>query len=66
MIGVRTPVLKGIAKEIARGDWRKELSEMRTDYQEERLVRGFVISFAKMDLEERMGYIESQVALMDN
>ncbi len=66
MIGVRTPVLKGIAREIAKGDWRKELSEMRTDYQEERLVRGFVIGFARMDLKERMGYIESQVALMDN
>ena len=66
MIGVRSPVVKDIAKEISKGDWRRTLSEMQTDYQEERLVRGFVISYAKMDLDERMRYIESQVRLMDN
>jgi len=66
MIGVRSPVVKDIAKEISKGDWRRTLSEMQTDYQEERVVRGFVISYAKMDLDERMRYIESQVRLMDN
>ena len=66
MIGVRTPVMKAIAKEIAAGDWRATLKDMPTDYQEERIVRGFVICYAKMDLDERMDYIESQVALMDN
>ena len=66
MIGVRTPFLKQLSKEIAKGDWRSILRSMPTDYQEERLVRGFVICYAKMDLDERMRWIESQVALMDN
>ena len=66
IIGVRTPFLKELAKEIAKGDWRSTLKDMRTDYHEERIVRGFVICYAKMDLAERMRYIESQVALMDN
>ena len=66
MIGVRTPVMKAIAKDIAAGDWRGTLKSMSTDYQEERIVRGFVICYAKMGLDERMGYVESQVALMDN
>ena len=66
IIGVRTPFLKELAKEIAKGDWRSVLKDMRTDYHEERLVRGFVICYAKMDLAERMRYTESQVALMDN
>ena len=66
MLGVRSPFLKDLAKEIAKGDWRSVLKDMRTDYHEERLLRGFVICYAKMDLEERMEYTESQVALMDN
>lgn len=66
MIGVRTPFMKELAKEISKGDWRSVLRDMATDYQEERLVRGFVISYAKMDIDERMRYTESQVALMDN
>jgi 3-methyladenine DNA glycosylase AlkD len=66
MIGVRTPVMKAIAKEIASGDWRTYLGDMAADYQEERVVRGFVICYAKMDLDERMRWTESQVALMDN
>ena len=66
IIGVRTPFLKELAKEIAKGDWRSVLKDMPTDYHEERIVRGFVICYAKMDLAERMRYIESQVALMDN
>lgn len=66
IIGVRTPFLKVLAREIAKGDWRSVLKDMRTDYHEERIVRGFIICYAKMDLAERMRYIESQVALMDN
>ena len=66
MIGVRTPVMKEIAKEISKGDWRSVLKDMPTDYQEERIVRGFVICYARMDLGERLWYIESQIPLIDN
>lgn len=66
MIGVRTPVLRAIAKEICRGDWRSVLKEIGTEYQEEKVVRGLVISSAKMDLDERMDLIREFVPLIDN
>ncbi len=66
MIGVRTPVMREMAKEIAGGDWRTFLEETPADYHEERIVRGFVICYAKMDLDERMHWIGTQVPLMDD
>lgn len=66
MIGVRTPVLRRIAKEISKDDWRSILPQLDVDCHEEKLIRGFVIASAKMDLEERLELIDSQVALMDN
>lgn len=65
-IGVRVPVLRSISKEILKGDWRSDLDEIGTDYLEEVVVRGFVISYAKMDFEERKGYIEKHVPLITN
>ncbi len=66
MIGVRTPVMKEMAKEIAGGDWRSFLEDAPADYQEERIIRGFVICYARMDIDERMRWIGTQVPLMDN
>lgn len=66
MIGVRTPVMRSLAKEVSKGDWRDVIDSMPTDYQEERIVRGFIICYAKMDLEERLRWIRTQVPLMDN
>lgn len=66
MIGVRTPVLRKIAKDIVKDDWRSILPELDIRCHEEKLIRGFVIASAKMDLDERLKLIGTQIPLMDN
>ena len=66
IIGVRTPALGKLAKEIAKGDWRNFLSNSKEEYYEEILINGLVIAYAKCDVEERLNYIESFVPKIDN
>ena len=66
MIGVRLPLLRQLAKEIAKGDWRNFLSNSKEEYYEEILINGLVIAYAKCDVEERLNYIESFVPKIDN
>lgn len=66
IIGVRLPLLRQLAKEIAKGDWRNFLSNSKEEYYEEILINGLVIAYAKCDVEERLNYIESFVPKIDN
>ena len=66
IIGVRLQLLRQLAKEIAKGDWRNFLSNSKEEYYEEILINGLVIAYAKCDVEERLNYIESFVPKIDN
>ena len=46
-IGVRTPILKKIAKNISKGDYDEFLSNVNSNYYEEVLIEGLVISYIK-------------------
>ena len=46
VLGIRLPVLRSIAKEIAAGDWRTYLAEAEDFYFEERMLQGLVIGYA--------------------
>lgn len=56
MIGCRIPRLRDFAKEIANTDFRSYLDNASDDLFEETMLQGFVIGYAKMDLEERLQY----------
>lgn len=66
IVGVRVPVLRNYAKEVAKGDFRNYLSNAKNDYYEEVMLQGMVIGLAKMDVEERLKYIRSFVPKIDN
>lgn len=66
IIGIRVPVLRNVAKEIAKEDWKNYLRTAKSDYYEEIMLQGMVIGLAKMDLEERLDYIKSFVPKIDN
>ncbi|MDR1466905.1 MAG: DNA alkylation repair protein [Oscillospiraceae bacterium] len=53
-IGVRTPVLRGIAKKIACGDYKGFIRCNTGKYYEERAIQGFIISYVKVNYEELM------------
>lgn len=52
ILGVRTPQLRTIAKQITKGDWRRFLAEAIADTMEEVMMQGLVIGSAKMEYSE--------------
>lgn len=66
ILGIRMPLLRGIAREIARGDWRSFLAGTGSLYFEERMVRGLVIGYARCDAEEKLRHVERFLPLIDN
>lgn len=65
ILGVRMPVIRRIAKEICKGDWRSFLDEPVTCY-EEGMLRALVISNAKMDVDERLELTRMFMPEIDN
>ena len=54
ILGVRMPVLRKLAQEIVRGDWRAWLDDPMPDmWYEETMIRGIVIATAPMEQSER-------------
>ena len=65
MLGIRLPMLRSIAKEIAKSDWREALQE-EDHYFEERMLRGMVLSYASKNMDEMLPYIESFIPFVDS
>ena len=66
VIGLRSPIVKDIAKKIAKGDWEGFLAQKKGKYYEETTLRGQVIGFAKADKETIKKYIERYIDEIDN
>lgn len=56
IIGVRVPLIRKLAKKIAREDYRSYLAGARDDSYEEICLQGFVIGYLKADVEEVLAY----------
>ena len=74
LLGVRLPKLREIAKEIAKGDWRREVEHTEDEYAdlyfEETMLRGMIIGYgtAKKDVTESEGiqYLEKFIPMIDD
>lgn len=66
IIGVRTPVLKSIAKKIYKGNYKEFLKINKYKYYEEIIIRGFVIGLIKEYDDELIKYINKHINLIDN
>jgi len=66
ILGVRLPLLRRLAREIARGDWRAWLAQTEAFYFEERMLRGMVISYARCAPEEKLRHTARFVPTIDN
>lgn len=58
ILGVRIPDIRALAKQIAKADFRGYLAKALDDTYEEICLQGFVIGYAKMDIEESLSYVE--------
>ncbi|MBE5889013.1 MAG: DNA alkylation repair protein [Lachnospiraceae bacterium] len=61
VIGVRLPILRKMAKEIAKGDWRTFINEAPEEYFEEVQLKGFAIAYAKEAFDEILPFIENHI-----
>lgn len=66
ILGVRVPILRKIAKEIAKGDWKEYLKNATEDSYEEVAIKGFVIGYVKEDLEILKPFIEEHIEKIDD
>ena len=66
MLGIRIPLLRKIARRIARGDWRAFLDSLEVRYFEERLIEGLVIGYAACPIEEKLERVARFVPRIDN
>lgn len=68
MIGVRIPLLRRLAREISRADFRTYLAAARaqTQYYEEIMLEGIIIATAPMSLDDRLAYLRDFIPKIDN
>lgn len=66
IMGVRTPILRKIAKQIAKEDWRFYLEEYPAKSYEEIMLQGMVIGYIKKDFGEVLKQIEKFLPKIDN
>ncbi|WP_295937150.1 DNA alkylation repair protein [uncultured Alistipes sp.] len=66
ILGIRLPMLRAMAKEIAGGDWRAYLATAEDLYHEERLLQGLVISCVRCDMAEKLEHVARFVPKIDN
>lgn len=65
-LGARTLGMKALGRKIAKDDWQNYISVWRPRYFEDFSLRGLVIGYAKMDLEERFRQYNTFIPLIDN
>ncbi|MBP3421438.1 MAG: DNA alkylation repair protein [Lachnospiraceae bacterium] len=65
MLGVRLPILRKKAQEIAKKDWKEEL-KIEDAYFEEVMLRGMIISYVKGSMDEILPYIEAFIPCVNN
>ncbi len=65
MLGVRLPILRKKAQEIAKEDWKAELKS-EDMYFEEVMLRGMIISYVKGSMDEMLPYIEGFIPCVNN
>lgn len=66
IIGVRTPILKKIAKEISKGDYLSFFKQNKHVYYEECVLHGLVIGYLKLPCDEILKLIDDFLPFNNN
>lgn len=66
ILGVRVPTLRKIAKDITKENWKLFLENNHHETFEELMLEGYVIGYAKMDIEEALSYLQKFIPKIDN
>lgn len=66
ILGVRLPLLRGMAKQLVKQDWRAYLLTAQDDSMEEVMLQGMVVGYARCAPEERLEFIRKFVPKINN
>lgn len=67
MLGIRVPLLRKLAQNIVKEyDWKAFLNQADDNCFEEVLLQGLVIGYAKMEIDEKLDYIQWFVPKIDS
>ncbi len=66
MLGVRIPILRKIAKRLAKEDWKGCMEWEDTIYFEETMLQGLVLGYAKAPVDEILEYTKGFISQIDN
>lgn len=66
ILGVRLPLLRRMARQIAKGDWKTYLCHASDDSYEEVMLQGMVVGYARGDLQEKREFLERFIPKIDN
>ena len=66
LIGARLPAMRELAKRIAKDDWKDYLEQWNPRYFEDYMLRGMVIAYVKVDVDERLELYREFIPLIDN
>jgi 3-methyladenine DNA glycosylase AlkD len=65
ILGVRLPLLRKLAKQIVKGDWRSYLMEATDDSMEEALLQGMVIGYCDAEPKEVLELAKTFIPKID-
>lgn len=67
MLGIRIPKLRNLAKSMLKEEeWKNILDNLDEEYFEEIILQGFIIAYAKCDIEEKFRAIKKFVPKIDS
>lgn len=66
ILGVRTPTVKKLAKELSKDDWREYFKQNEDVYFEETLLEGMTIGFLQEDIETVLSEVRRYIPKISN
>lgn len=66
ILGVRLPILRGIAKKIAKDNWEEYIIKSKNEVYEEVMLQALIIGYAKIDIKQTTKYLDIVMHKIDN
>ena len=66
LIGVRTPVLKKIAKDISKSDYQTYIKNNKHEFYEDNVLHGLVLGYLKIGEQDLLKLIDDFIPYIDN
>ena len=64
MLGVRMPKVRELAKWVAKQEWQEEWDELSGEYYEELMIKGSLIGYGKLSIEEQTDYLRKFIPMI--